>query len=215
MNKTCCYLTIIILIIGIIFLIDYYKIKNELVTIKSELPNTASFSEQNPIDDGIIPVKDNTEDLKNILANYLKEQNGGNYQPDSITIENRFIPDLRPLSVKTVVSQKFSDKHPGIDLAAPRGTEVIASAAGKLEVFKQDEYFGNLIIIEHFNGYYTFYGHLDRIFAASGSFAEKGDVIGTVGSTGFSTGPHLHFSIQLNGQFIDPFRLLNTGNNEE
>jgi len=215
MNKTCCYLAIIVLIIGIIFLIDYYKIKKELAIINSEPPNTASFSEQNPIDDGIKTVTDNTEDLKNILANYLKEQNGDNFQPDSITIENRFIPDLRPLSAKAVVSQTFSDKHPGIDLAAPRGTEVIASAAGKLEVFRQDEYFGNLIIIEHFNGYYTFYGHLERIFAASGSFAEKGDVIGTVGSTGFSTGPHLHFSIQLNGQFIDPFRLLNTGNNEE
>lgn len=215
MNKSCCYLIFIILIIGIIFLIDYYKIRNELATIKSELPITTSFSEQNPIDDGIIPVSDNTEDLKNILANYLKEQNGGNFQPDSITIENRFIPDLSPLLAKVVVSQKFSDKHPGIDLAAPRGTEVIASAAGKLVVFKQDEYFGNLIIIEHFNGYYTFYGHLDQIFAVSDSFAEKGDIIGTVGSTGFSTGPHLHFSIQQNGRFVDPFKLVNTGNHEK
>ncbi|MDP8220809.1 MAG: M23 family metallopeptidase [Candidatus Stygibacter frigidus] len=188
-------------------------IKKQLESAKSQISSPVSFAQQELIDHKSQAASDNTEDLKNILAEYLQNQNSGSFMPDSVTIKNRFIPDLNPLSSEMVISQKFSDKHPGIDLAAPQGTEVKASAAGKIEVFEQDDYFGNLIIIEHFNGYYTFYGHLDQVFAVTGNFAEKGEVIGTVGSTGFSTGPHLHFSIRYNDNFIDPFQLIK--NNEK
>ena len=215
MNKTCCYLNIILLIIAIISLFSYLMIKKELEAVKSQIPSTASFTQQEQENIESQTASDNTEDLKEILAKYLKDQNSELYLPDTIMVENRFIPDLNPITSEMILSQEFTNEHPGIDLAASQGTEVRASAAGKIEVYIQDEYFGNLIVIEHFNGYYTFYGHLDQVLAVTDNFAEKGDVIGTVGSTGFSTGPHLHFSIRYNGNFIDPYQIIEVKNHEK
>ncbi|MCF7911796.1 MAG: M23 family metallopeptidase [Candidatus Cloacimonetes bacterium] len=182
------------------------KIKKELALLKqkqtiTETNNTAQSNEMKQ-------QTDNLKDYKGILEKYIKEQNS---QPDNQRESNsgsRFIPDIRPVSEEAVISQTFSASHPGIDLAASTGTEIIATAAGRVEAYENDDYFGNLLVLEHFNGYYTYYGHLEQIYTATGRFAEKGEVIGTVGSTGFSTGPHLHYSIQKDGLFIDPLSLM-------
>jgi murein DD-endopeptidase MepM/ murein hydrolase activator NlpD len=214
MNKTCCYLLIIILIVGLVFMIDYLKISKELSLLRMQQENIVTKSESVTSSD--YPEQDisNPKDFRDILTKFLEEQNHRlNTQTEDYQ-ETRFIPDLRPVSTVAVTSQIFSEKHPGIDLAAPRGTEVKATASGRVEAYKDDEYFGNLLVLEHFNGYYTYYGHLDQLLAVSGRFAEKGDVIGTVGSTGFSTGPHLHYSIQKDGKFMDPVILMKKINYE-
>ena len=204
MNKTCCYLLIIILIVGLVFLINYLKISKELSFFKMQHEQTVKNSESIISSHQLEQDSSNSKDFREILTKFLEDQNHQlNTQTEKYQ-ETRFIPDLRPVSTEAVISQMFSDKHPGIDLAAPTGTEVRATAAGRVEVYKDDDYFGNLLVLEHFNGYYTYYGHLDQFLAVSGKFAEKGEVIGTVGSTGFSTGPHLHYSIQKDGKFIDP-----------
>lgn len=94
--------------------------------------------------------------------------------------------------------------HNGIDLAAPRGT--IIQSAGRGTVIYASWYgtFGNCVIIDHGYGYKTLYGHMSKILVNEGDSVEKGDVIGLIGSTGFSTGNHLHFGIMVNGSYVDP-----------
>jgi murein DD-endopeptidase MepM/ murein hydrolase activator NlpD len=103
------------------------------------------------------------------------------------------------------VTKKRDAFHSGIDIAAPRGTLVKASEAGvvRFAAFKQNGY-GNLIIIEHAKGFATYYGHLDKISVKVGEKITKGMMIGAVGSTGKSTGPHLHFEVRKGDQALDP-----------
>jgi len=94
--------------------------------------------------------------------------------------------------------------HAGIDVAVPRGTPVKASAQGK--VLAVDDYFfnGKTIFIDHGNGLITMYCHLDRIDVNAGETVSKGQLIGLSGMTGRATGPHLHWSVVLNGAMVDP-----------
>lgn len=86
--------------------------------------------------------------------------------------------------------------HAGLDISAPYGTPVYASARGRVVFRGWGGSYGNLVIIEHKDGYTTWYGHLSKIFVQSGSTIRKESIIGRVGSTGISTGPHLHFEIR-------------------
>jgi murein DD-endopeptidase MepM/ murein hydrolase activator NlpD len=98
------------------------------------------------------------------------------------------------------------DFHPGIDISAPHGKEVVASADG-LTVFAGRRFaYGKLVVLEHKFGISTRYGHLDRIVVRSGQKVKKGDTIGYVGSTGRTTGPHLHYEVRLNEQPLNPAR---------
>ena len=68
--------------------------------------------------------------------------------------------------------------------------------------------FGNYVIIKHIDGYQTLYGHLSKIKTKKGAFVSQGELIGLVGSTGYSTGPHLHFTVYKNGKLVNPSTLL-------
>ena len=119
------------------------------------------------------------------------------------------IPSVAP--IKGYVSQrkgnKFSliqDKHGGIDIVAKEGDPIKASASGII-IFSGWTYeMGNLIIIHHGDGYFTHYGHNQINLKSQMDLVRKGDVIGLVGNTGISTGPHLHFEIWKNKQSVDP-----------
>ena len=101
--------------------------------------------------------------------------------------------------------------HNGIDLAAPTGTEVYAARDGKVvEVKKGDPLLGNFVRLDHGDGYQTVYGHLSRIECSLNTRVLSGTVIGKVGSTGMSTGPHLHFEIRRKGNPEDPISFLPT-----
>lgn len=97
--------------------------------------------------------------------------------------------------------------HLGIDLAAPRGTPVMATAEGRVEFIGRKGGFGKTVILKHHGGYKTYYGHLHNYKKGlrKGSSVQQKDIIGYVGSTGISTGPHLDYRIQLNGIFRNPF----------
>jgi murein DD-endopeptidase MepM/ murein hydrolase activator NlpD len=94
--------------------------------------------------------------------------------------------------------------HGGIDIAAPSGTPVYASRSGKVVFSGFARGYGNLIILNHEYGYETFYGHLSETLVQTGRIIGKGQLIGRVGSTGKSTGPHLHFEVRHNGQHKKP-----------
>ncbi len=98
--------------------------------------------------------------------------------------------------------------HTGIDLAAPTGTPVKATLDGKVAETGLNRIYGNYVIITHDRGYQSLYGHLSAIHAKRGQQVSQGTVVGEVGSTGYSTGPHLHLSIYKNGSLIDPFSVL-------
>jgi len=103
--------------------------------------------------------------------------------------------------------QRYSKMHKGVDLAAPVGSYIRAIQSG-IVVFA-DPYagYGNLVVIKHENGLTSHYAHCDELKAHTGQRVAAGEIIGTIGSTGHSTGPHLHLEIRLNGEPVDPERL--------
>ena len=103
----------------------------------------------------------------------------------------------------------YTKMHTGVDWAAPLGTPIYASGNGVIDKVGWESGYGKYVRIRHSNGYETAYGHMTA-FARStqpGARVRQGQVIGYVGSTGLSTGPHLHYEILVNGRFVDPLRL--------
>lgn len=98
--------------------------------------------------------------------------------------------------------------HKGMDIAAPYGTKIVAAADGKVTYSGWMGGYGNLIIITHENGIQTYYGHCSKLLAKVGDEVKAGNEIAKVGSTGFSTGNHLHFEIRKNGSQINPQKYL-------
>ena len=121
--------------------------------------------------------------------------------------------EVKPVS--GVITSRFGatesirdHSHKGIDIGAPNGTAIKAAAKGTVTYSGWMGGYGNLIIITHENGIQTYYGHCSKLYASKGEEVEAGDVIAAVGSTGFSTGNHLHFEIRKNGSQINPQRYL-------
>jgi len=94
--------------------------------------------------------------------------------------------------------------HAGVDFGAPTGTSIFACGNGKVILASERVITGNSIIIEHAPGMYSIYYHLDTFVAQEGEIVTAGELIGTVGSTGFSTGPHLHWELRVNTENTDP-----------
>lgn len=94
--------------------------------------------------------------------------------------------------------------HRGVDIAQPKGTPVYATFDGKVRISKYMKGYGNLIVLRHDNGLETIYGHMTERKFNVGDWVEAGTVIGLTGSTGRSTGPHLHYEVRYNGYAIDP-----------
>ncbi len=94
--------------------------------------------------------------------------------------------------------------HTGIDINAKENTEVKSAYSGKVLRVEENEFYGKFIMVEHFDSLISLYGHLNEQKVNIGDTVEKGDVIGLSGSTGRSTGPHLHFEIRKDGECVDP-----------
>ena len=101
-----------------------------------------------------------------------------------------------------------SSFHTGTDMAFPTGTPIYAAMSGTIATAGVSRVYGNYVIIEHGNGYQTLYAHMSKIIATKGQWVSQGTKIGLVGSTGYSTGPHLHFTVYKNGKMIDPMTIL-------
>ncbi len=128
--------------------------------------------------------------------------------PDTVpggdsTALDKFIPTVPP-TVGFQVSRKFSAEHPGIDLAAAMGSPAFATASGMVKETGWDSIYGNYIVIQHGEDYSAFYGHLERTNKTKGDSVKTNDIVGFVGSTGRSSGPHLHFQVRHGGIPVDP-----------
>ena len=134
--------------------------------------------------------------------------------PLSVTLgRGRFV---KPITSYSRVSSVFGTRrhpvtgriktHTGMDLSASTGTGTYAADSGQVIFSGWRGGYGRCIIIDHHNGYQTLYGHLSRTLVSTGANVARGSTIGKVGSTGVSTGPHLHFEIRQNGRPINPAR---------
>ena len=131
-----------------------------------------------------------------------------------------YIPAITPLNTKKYwVSSHFGYRsdpftaakkfHSGIDLAARRGTPIHATGKGEV-VYAKMSYggYGNLVKIDHGDGLITKYAHMQLINVKKGDIVERGQIVGKVGTTGRSTGPHLHYEVNLNGKAVNPIRYM-------
>lgn len=123
-------------------------------------------------------------------------------------IEEKLIFE-KPISNYTITSRygmRRGKLHKGIDLAAPKGTNIYASEGGTVKFAGWNSTgYGYLVIISHKDNYETYYAHCSKLLVNKGDIVEKGDLIAKVGSTGNSTGPHVHFEVRLNGEPLNPY----------
>ncbi|HEY5994993.1 MAG TPA: M23 family metallopeptidase [Gallionellaceae bacterium] len=151
-------------------------------------------------------------------AFYFQNADGGNYySPEGHSMQRAF---LRSPMDFTRISSDFTTArfhpilhqwkaHKGVDYAAPQGTRVKSTAAGRVEFVGEQTGYGNLVVIKHEGRYSTAYGHLSR-FASKlhvGQHIAQGEVIGFVGKTGWATGPHLHYEFRVDGKQRNPARM--------
>ena len=114
-----------------------------------------------------------------------------------------FGPNLHPLSNQWYI-------HKGIDFSTYRsGDPIMATASGQIVTVGFDNSFGNFVIIKHNHGIYTRYAHMSSYRVKKGQMVEQGDVIGYVGNTGISTGPHLHYEVHIGSDVVDPAKYIN------
>jgi len=100
--------------------------------------------------------------------------------------------------------------HKGLDLSTWRsGDSILATANGQIVTVAYDASFGNYIIIKHAYGYYTRYAHLKACYVKKGQFVSQGDIIGALGNTGLTTGPHLHYEVHIGSDVVDPAKYIN------
>lgn len=107
----------------------------------------------------------------------------------------------------TLNIQKF---HNGIDMAAPNGSPILAAYDGEVVAAAYSSSMGNYIMVNHGDGLYTIYMHASALYVNQGDIVGKGEKIAAVGSTGRSTGPHLHFSVRLNGSYVSPWNYISS-----
>lgn len=124
-----------------------------------------------------------------------------NMKPAKGWITSRFGYRVSPFSGKTAL-------HAGLDIAAAPGSPVYAPADGVVVYASYDESYGKLITLDYGYGVTTRFGHLSQIYVQAGQRVSKWDVVGAVGNTGRSTGPHLHYEVRINGTAVDPINYI-------
>lgn len=136
-------------------------------------------------------------------AKQIKEEN------EALAIINDIKLSVLPVSGR--ITSRYGERsslrrstHTGLDIACTTGTDIKAVSNGTVIFSGKKGSYGNLIILDHGNGVETWYGHCSKLYAKVGDTIEAGDVIAAVGSTGNSTGPHLHFEIRIDGECVNP-----------
>lgn len=213
MNKL---LIFVVLILFVVMLVQFAKIsqqKTELGRINDELASSNSQLDKLSLE--LEEIKSSNSNKKSsgerkiqgLLEEYIHEKTTPE-TIDSYNTTNQTIPDLNPVNGSYKISQSFNSQHKALDFAASEGTEVLASASGKISSVKFDHYFGNMVVIEHNPEYQTLYAHLSKVLVKEGFSIKKGEVIGLVGNSGNSTAAHLHFEVMMKKKNIDPEKIL-------
>ncbi|WP_249312104.1 peptidoglycan DD-metalloendopeptidase family protein [Congzhengia minquanensis] len=154
---------------------------------------------------------DNTITKIDELKEKLADANSSTFNPNNSTpnaIAKSLVPDYKrissPYGMRKHPITGETKMHNGIDIAADEGTDIKAAASGTVLLAGNNGGYGNCVIISHSDGTQTLYGHASKLLVSAGQKVEKGQVIAKVGSTGNSTGNHLHFETRINGKSYDP-----------
>lgn len=143
--------------------------------------------------------------LKRVEAISRAKEDSIRFIPSIIPLEQKDIRQLAaPMGVRIHPFYKTLKPHDGVDFASPAGSPVLAAADGFVAKTDSRRSSGNSILINHTNGYSTFYAHLGKIGVRNGQRIKKGMVIGTVGSSGMSVAPHLHYEVLKNNRPVNP-----------
>ena len=141
-----------------------------------------------------------------LLANGIKVSYSGEKLtwpcPSYTRISSEFGWRIHP----TLGVNKF---HNGVDMAAPKGTNILAAYSGEVVDATYNSSMGNYVLLNHGNGFYTIYMHASKLCVSPGDIVVEGEKIAEVGSTGRSTGPHLHFGVRKDGEYVNPMDYLN------
>ncbi len=144
------------------------------------------------------------EERKKLAAEQGRKYDGGVFAwpaPSYTRISDDYGNRTHPI----LGTQQF---HNGVDMAAPGGSPILAAYDGKVVAAAYSSTMGNYIMIDHGDGLYTIYMHASALYVSKGAEVNKGDKIAAVGTTGRSTGNHLHFSVRLNGSYVSPWNYL-------
>ncbi|MGB8490279.1 MAG: M23 family metallopeptidase [Bacteroidales bacterium] len=174
----------------------------------------------------MIAVRRDVEDIKNRAAVQNESFKSIEERRDEWKREMEYLPMISPVNVIYRLGDgvKFREVHPvlgtpqwhhGQDFSTPYGTKVYATGSGKVIEAGWNGGFGNCIVIDHGYGYRSTYGHLSSIRVSAGNNVKRGDMIGLTGSTGTSSGPHLHYQIDLFGKFKNPLYFFNNDLSED
>ena len=149
------------------------------------------------------------ENLEHVREALHEQQRAIGYQNQL----SAYLPSLWPASgdVSSPYGLRWggSDFHPGIDIANDYGTPIIAAASGTVTAAGWNSGgYGNMVDIDHGNGIWTRYGHAEAVAVSVGESVRKGQIIAYMGSTGFSTGPHVHYEVHVNGEIVNPILYL-------
>ena len=155
-------------------------------------------------------------ETKNILTQKIEEEEKQKAEEERINslpningIKLAVTPVTGTITSRYGVSSRIrKSNHTGLDISAKTGTDIKVVAAGTVISAKYEGSYGNLVKIDHGNGVETWYAHTSKMYVKAGQKVEAGDVIAAVGSTGNSTGPHLHLEIRVNGEHINPQKYL-------
>ena len=175
---------------------QYGEIEPDLVINQIYLDNADEVNEET--------IKLAKQELTNSLQEELEEKQ----EIDSRTVNGIYlavVPVTGRITSRFGVNESIRDHtHQGIDISATRGTPILATASGKVTFAGWSSGYGYLVKIDHGNGVETYYGHCSKLYVSTGDTVEAGEEIAAVGSTGNSTGNHLHFEIRLDGKQVNP-----------
>jgi murein DD-endopeptidase MepM/ murein hydrolase activator NlpD len=180
-------------------------------------------AEGEPLRTGRLLSAEITNDKKTYDAIWFQEpgQKGAYYTMKGDSLRRAFLASPVPYSRLTSgFGTRFHPilqtqrAHTGVDYAAPTGTPVIAVADGVVTESSYQGAYGNMVVVQHNARQSTVYAHLSRMQVKRGQSIKQGDVIGAVGTTGLSTGPHLHFEFRIGGRHVDPLTLAQQGSAE-
>lgn len=151
----------------------------------------------------------NIEDASIALAKEVKEKTEEDKKIRQSTVNGVYLA-VKPISgvITSRYGSRWGSTHTGLDIATSSGTPIKAVADGKVTYAGVKGSYGKLVIINHGNGVQTYYAHCSKIYVSAGEKVEAGDIISAVGSTGNSTGPHLHLEVRVNGKTVNPQRYL-------
>ncbi len=210
--------------------ISYYKDLKKYKIIISYIENEKKVFKGIPIEviDGKYKSEViNVDSSKVILSEKNKKRVSQEYKEAmkiyNTTTETLYISDKFIYPLETKITSDFGKKrvyngslksyHSGTDYRAKVGTKIKAINNGKVVIAKNRFYAGNSIVLDHGNGIYSGYYHLNKMNYKEGDLVKKGDIIGLSGSTGRVTGPHLHFSFRIHGIQVDPLQAIDLLNN--